>query len=423
MLTNYQIMYLVTSLFGSYTIYKFMKLFYSNRKTSRGVEILSYLVYNITISVMHFLINIPIVLGITNIIAFILISFNYKTTYQKRCLSSIYIFLILMVIEVIVGVSMGYLGISIINHSEFNNGFSLIIVRILSYMVVLLLGRYKNIKLGYEISILNWIAVIIIPLISVYIIILMFQAERLHIIEVEMAIIGLFIINILVFYLYDNFQLQAAKEIERKLLLQQNKYYDNQFELIQSSKEAMRRLRHDWDNHLAVLHTLLKKEDHLNAEKYLEEIKKRNENIYDYVNTGNMQFDSILNFKIKDALNKGILTNVDIKIPEVIKMNAYDITTILGNLLDNAIEANKKIKNKKININIKYTKGRLFIDISNPINDNLIWEKGFPKTSKKNKKNHGIGLKHVRRTIEKYNGDMEIVIDENIFTIFIFIYV
>jgi sensor histidine kinase regulating citrate/malate metabolism len=126
---------------------------------------------------------------------------------------------------------------------------------------------------------------------------------------------------------------------------------------------------------------------------------------------------------LQEASNKGIQVNIDIKIPEVLEMNAYDITTILGNLLDNAVEAIEHIKGKKIiNVDISYTKGRVLIEICNPINRELIMKEGLPITTKSKKEDCGIGLKQVRKVLEKYNGDIEITIDKNVFKIFIFIY-
>ena len=83
-LTNYKIVYLVTSLFGTYTIYRLIRLFYEERRTNRWIELASYLIYTAVVAVIYFTIGIPLVLMITSFVAFISLSFNYEGRFLKR---------------------------------------------------------------------------------------------------------------------------------------------------------------------------------------------------------------------------------------------------------------------------------------------------------------------------------------------------
>ena len=134
--------------------------------------------------------------------------------------------------------------------------------------------------------------------------------------------------------------------------------------------------------------------------------KLYNEKIYS--NTGNVAIDSVLNYKLNEAAGKGILINSDIKVPFDIVVDSADITSIVGNLLDNAINAVLKIaeQDREITVNLSYDKGRLFIAVQNKYDGIIKMTKGRPVTDKDTSE-HGFGLKNVERTLEKYNGYIE----------------
>lgn len=99
------------------------------------------------------------------------------------------------------------------------------------------------------------------------------------------------------------------------------------------------------------------------------------------------------------------------------------MTIILGNLLDNAIEASSKVEeNPYINVKLKYDKGRLFLQVANPYAGELIEKSGKFITTKADKDNHGIGLESVKKVIQKYSGTMSVDYDDNIFSVVILMY-
>lgn len=136
------------------------------------------------------------------------------------------------------------------------------------------------------------------------------------------------------------------------------------------------------------------------------------------VNTGNLVIDSLLSFKFQEILKNNIKLKYDIKIPYDLNINSVDLICILGNLIDNVIEANlmlDNIKDRYANINIKYIEKNLLINLENSfkevkfdINKNL-------KTLKKDKKKHGFGLKNIKKIVDKYNGNIEMDIKDKKF--------
>ena len=94
----------------------------------------------------------------------------------------------------------------------------------------------------------------------------------------------------------------------------------------------------------------------------------------------------------------------------------YDWSTIIPNLLNNAIEATRQIEDedKTIEISFKYIRNKIVVSVTNPIKDDVnIPDLANIKTSKKDKLNHGYGIKNIRNSVEKYHGDLTCKIDEN----------
>ena len=166
-----------------------------------------------------------------------------------------------------------------------------------------------------------------------------------------------------------------------------------------------------------------KKKDEEEAEKYLKSMMDFMANPSDYVITGDASVDSLLNFKLQKA--NDILNAVETKItiPDKLILHSFDLNVVLGNLLDNAIEAAAQTEEKKLKIVMKLEKGILFLSIKNSCQGMVEGKKKSLETTKADRNNHGIGLKNVQRIIEKYHGDMELLCDQGNMEVNIMIYI
>ena len=142
-----------------------------------------------------------------------------------------------------------------------------------------------------------------------------------------------------------------------------------------------------------------------------------------FSNTGNLIIDSIINSKLQDALEIGIEVEASVILPATIEINSDDMVVILGNLLDNAIEACQRMTSSKyIKLFIKYEEGCLIICIKNTF-DQIINKNGENFITRKEDSGlHGVGIKSVKSTIEKYSGLMEIASQGSEFEVNIIIY-
>lgn len=420
----YEWVYIITDIFGIYTVYKFMSVFFERKKSDRKIELLTYLIYFLFISAIYLFINIPVILMLCNLICLIGITCNYDSTIKKRILSVVFIYLIFFCVETTVGLISGYFDFSIFSANNYSSIYGLILFRILSYAVVLVFNNYKNIKRGETVPSSNWFSILLIPASSLYIILVLFQADGLSIIQVIASVILLFLINFATFQLYDAITAALSEKINSILAMEQNRYYYNQFELMKASLDTTRAIKHDLKNHMLSISSLVNKGEKEETLNYIAEIMSSFNAGQNYASSGNIIIDSIINFKLQEAEQKEIVPELDLNIPEKIDIPSFDMTIILGNLLDNAINAaSGAIGEKNINIVIKYDKGRLFLRIDNPYEGEIYEDKGRLLTTKTEKDNHGIGLNSVRKTVQKYSGILNIEYNHNIFSVTVLMYI
>ena len=169
------------------------------------------------------------------------------------------------------------------------------------------------------------------------------------------------------------------------------------------------RLAHDMKEHLSVLYNLAKDEGSEKLCAYIEKIHSPLKDIVRIENTGNEFLDTILTVKKQQALKQGIAIDIDCDIISPLNIEPVDLTAILSNLLENALEACEKVEDKDeryIFVSIKSQGAFLNMRIENSANDTLIKQNTQMRTTKKNKELHGIGLKSVRSSVERYQGDI-----------------
>lgn len=419
----YEWVYILTAIFGTYIQYRFMAVFFDTRRTSARVELLSYIAFFLILNSIYLFVNIPIIMMIASLTAFFLLSLNYESTIKKRILSAVLIYLILASVETIVVLLSGYFNTQLYSTNNYSSVTGIIFCNILSYFAVLILNNFKNIKKGESVPNSYWLCIVLIPAGSLYIILMLFHARGLTVSQVLAGLVLIFLINIVTFHLYDVIVVALSEKMQSMLILEQNKYYDKQLEMIKSSLQTTSAIRHDLKNHMFSIRSLIESGDTKETLNYISGIMDDIGTRKDRSVTGNTVIDSIINFKLQEAEQRGIKTNLDLKIPEKLEIPSFDITVILGNLLDNAIKAVVKVNEDRfINLKIKYDKGRLMIETDNPYTGVIKEENGRILTTNRDKENHGIGLKSVKKVIQKYDGIMNIEHSGNIFSVSLLMY-
>jgi hypothetical protein len=138
-----------------------------------------------------------------NLTAFFLLTLNYESTVKKRILAAVLIYIILMIVESAVVILSGYFNFPLFKVNNYSSVFGVIFCNLLYYFLVLIFNNFKNIKKGESIPGLYWLCIFLIPFSSLYAIIILFNAQGLTFSQILAALILIFFINIIVFYLYD----------------------------------------------------------------------------------------------------------------------------------------------------------------------------------------------------------------------------
>jgi sensor histidine kinase regulating citrate/malate metabolism len=263
---------------------------------------------------------------------------------------------------------------------------------------------------------LHFISIIAVILGSLIIGVITMQGYSKHIVVIS---ITLLIINILVFSLYDNLLQSEQLWYENELLERQNDAYNNQIQIWEENKKATQILRHDMKNHIIDMEISLKNGEYDRVATYMKDLRQSLDIKDEFVKSGNVAVDSIVNYKLKEiqSLTDNVICSINI--PEQIFIKRFDLNIILGNLLDNSIEALKKCDEERrfFDCKVTYNQGMIKIVIENTYNGVLNTDRGQLKTTKKDATLHGLGIDSVKNTIQKYNGVIEFSYDDESFKV------
>ena len=207
----------------------------------------------------------------------------------------------------------------------------------------------------------------------------------------------------LVFVLSENNQSYLRKNYEDSCNEYQKKIMNKQIEEVQNIYMIMRGWRHDYHNHLQSIKAHIKLEQYEEVIKYLNDLEVDLKDVSNLVETGNVELDAILNAKISLALNHQIKVDYKAAVPEKLTVKNIDLCVLLGNLIDNAVEACDLMSEKKfIRLYIGVFKSQLYISVTNSTKELIRKLDDEYITTKRG--NHGHGLKRINNIVNKYDG-------------------
>ena len=216
-------------------------------------------------------------------------------------------------------------------------------------------------------------------------------------------------------FMYDKIILEKSR-IE--LMQNQNLILEQKYDKLNSIYSTNAHIYHDFNNHITLLHQYLLNNDLKNALTYLEAIGNPLREVIHRNWTDNETINTIICIKYQIIQKSNIRFTTNISIPNKNYIQPNDMCTILGNLIDNGIEAcqrAQKDKNKWIHIAVCIVNAMIIIKIEN---GNEPYLKGAQLlTQKKDNLFHGWGLKSVKKTISKYEGSLQCIKKENSFRV------
>ena len=181
--------------------------------------------------------------------------------------------------------------------------------------------------------------------------------------------------------------------------------------------QSMRALRHDMNNHLHSISGYLQVGEYAKAEDYIRKIIGAVSKV-EGIQSGNSMLDALIGSKTNLARTNGIWVDIEVNVSRKLQIAADHLTVVLGNLYDNAIDANLKIDNiaeRYIRIKISLNQKELLIYFENAARGENKANKGFWGTTKKNTFVHGFGIKNIDRIVQLYDGYCERKLEDNVF--------
>jgi signal transduction histidine kinase len=400
------IVYLIGNAFRIYIYWKLINSLFEKPKTGNISVLLgfvSFYILNSTVSLLceNFTLNV-----ITNIIPLIALTFLYEARFSNKIFVSLAFYVVNMMAD---GIMYTFVLITKLQSVIISSGIATVFI---TFLVELLFEHIINKQSRHELDKLHLITILAVPIGSIAIGVLTMYNYSIKSISVAFILI---VFNILIFYLYDRLQRNYAAVYEKKMLEQAIKTKNAELEIMKETQEKINFLRHDFSNHLVSIEKYAEKNDCCGILNYIQSAFDFQRLDNQLVETENSEIDSIINYKLQEMLQKNIEIKYSIVIPKKLKIRDFDLNIILGNLLDNAMEAMEKTKEKRFFIDISFDRNVLYIHMENTFNGKLKENGSGFFTLKSDSRNHGIGLQSVKNVLENYKGDIIFSHDKNIF--------
>lgn len=209
--------------------------------------------------------------------------------------------------------------------------------------------------------------------------------------------------------------------VDKRISEYQNDLINKQCEEVENMYRQMRGWRHDYKHHIQTMKAHVAMGQFQELEGYLNELDSDLTAVETVIKSGNVRIDAVLNSKLALAKARGIAVNAKAMVPKELAIGEVDLCVIIGNLLDNAIEACVKCEDREkqfIRVYIDILKKQLYIYVSNSMADDIRVQGGRYLSTKigANKKGyHGFGLMRADRVVKKYGGYLNRQHEEGVF--------
>ena len=246
--------------------------------------------------------------------------------------------------------------------------------------------------------------------------VLMYQYEFLPSIFLMCAEICFIAVIAVAFYMTISLSKSRKAAEELRTEKQQREYRLQYAENVKQQYEEIHMIRHDMKHAYSVINTLLLEGKYDEAVKYVQGSSESISSAETIIDIGNDFVNAILNSKLSLAKSKGIevLCGAARNLEGV---ENEDLCTLLGNMLDNAIEACVRCKKDKrlIEVNIASYSKQIVITVSNTAEGDVLKENGNLTTTKKETADHGFGVESIRQIAKKYGGYVRFYQENSIF--------
>lgn len=227
---------------------------------------------------------------------------------------------------------------------------------------------------------------------------------------------------VVVTVLFQNMKAGQEEKLQKELLAAQVDSIRQHIGQVESLYQDIRGIRHDMANHILTLERLYEGRESEEAKAYAADLKTALAQTAGEIRSGNPVTDVVLQEKKRQAEAAGIRFRFDFHYPPASRINAFDLSVILNNALQNAVEHASGGEAPYLSVRSYCRKNAYMIEVRNSFAGTLQWDtgSGLPATSKKKDGSgyesvHGYGLLNIRRVAQKYYGDIDIALKDGEF--------
>ncbi|MCP3795515.1 MULTISPECIES: sensor histidine kinase [unclassified Paenibacillus] len=347
------------------------------------------------------------IMGNLSFISTLIIAFIYPVRIERKI-----IFSILYLILELIAESLSYYYIAVFHQkqtdielsSDVFNFFIILCSTFIQLLFIKVIGFIKKVY-NYRIGIYYYLNIVLIFIISLFILNTLFHHVENDILYV-LSGCGILTIDIIIVFLYDKMIEKVRLVNEKHQLQKQIELRDNSYVRTKHSFKRIKRIIHDTKKQLVYIRACIMEQQFEEAITNINTTLEDINSAYLRIATGNLVIDALVSHALNIANDKGMDFKHDISInSEDIRLDRYDLCVVIGNILDNAIEAVDLVSEKEersIHLQIWSDAHSLFIHVTNTclkptgITKKLHLEDDFDF--------HGIGLVNIQRIVEKYEG-------------------
>lgn len=290
--------------------------------------------------------------------------------------------------------------------------WGLLFSRLLLLIVVEFLIRTK--KKLFDGFMKDFFLIVLVDAIYALVIYSLFYFENIYMttdLAIALSVFVMFIISILSLYLLRKITKKSDEIMTTNLKLQQIEMEHKQNQDMAIIVEDLRALRHDMNNHMSILQGLLTLEEYDDAKAYLSTITEELTIANSFIFPDNKVLSVLLNNKISKTRQLGITFEPEL-LTATTPFSDSDLCALVGNILENAIEASVQHEHPYIFFSMKKANHQLLIQCDNTFTVPPVFEKGNLVTTKSDKAYHGIGTKTIRSIVEAYHGTTKFTVDD-----------
>lgn len=367
----------------------------------------------LALALVQLVTNSSLTFSITLFVIILVVAFTYRASTWQQLLFSAILIVLFILAEMVIGLLLSiifHLSVDEITANPFLYMQGVLMSKLFMFAAVKSFHFFSRPHGGWGTKWL-FVPLVFLPL-STFLVVhligdsLSVQTSITQLILPLITVLLLIGSNVLLFYFLER-QLQLIEQQHQdQLVRQQIEFKTTYYKSLSEKQRVSNKAMHDLKNELLGIRELLNADTEQGMEK-LDQICDAVFSAQSITFTGNDTLDGLISTKQQQMQEMGIVFAPSVHMPATNCLNTLDLCVVLGNLLDNAIEAAGQLPpdvSRRISMTITQVGNYLSLTITNPVAAPVAFGKDGPQTTKSAREQHGFGLKSVREIVEKYNG-------------------